>query len=146
MNKFPFVPLCLSVLSGFRVTTLVVTCEACVHLGPDHSHHPHLVGFAHGRARGQAEALLEQLLGHLTSDCLALGEDRLQVHGLPQGARFDIFGFQGQANIFAGGADREGERGEGRDRGEEASSKWISPLALLEAYREAGRYALPGRV
>jgi hypothetical protein len=48
-------------------------------------------------ARRQAETIPKEGFGHVAAHTFAASEDRLQVHGFPDGAGFDIFGFQGQA-------------------------------------------------
>ncbi len=56
------------------------------------------------RAGGQAEAVIEEALARLASVHFGAGKHRLEMHGLPHGAGFDVFGFKGEADLLAGGA------------------------------------------
>jgi hypothetical protein len=57
-------------------------------------------------AGGQAEAIGKEFLGHSAADRLAAGLCRLQVHRFPDGARFDVFRVERQADGLTVGAER----------------------------------------
>ena len=76
---------------------------------PHHFHHSRQVILAHGGAGGQAEAIAEQRLGHTSplprregpgEDRLVTPEHRLQMHRLPERARFDVLPLQRQADAL----------------------------------------------
>jgi len=66
----------------------------------DRLRHPCEVRLAHGRTRGEAQAVAEERLGHRAAHDLAARKDRLQVHGLPEGARLDVRPLQRQADVL----------------------------------------------
>src|SRR5437764_13660716 len=51
----------------------------------------------------------------MTPYCFAAGEDRLQVHGLPDRASLNVFGFEGLADLLAVGAKFVGVNQEARE-------------------------------
>ena len=76
---------------------------------PHHLHPPRQIGLAHGRARGQTQPVPEERLGHTSplprregpgEGHLVACKHRLQVHRLPEGARFDVLPLQRQADAL----------------------------------------------
>ena len=67
----------------------------------DDFHRPRQVGLGQIGAGGQAEAVPKERLGHDAAHGFTTGKDRLQVHGLPDRARFDVRRFQRQTDGLA---------------------------------------------
>ena len=81
----------------------------------DDADNPVDIRLRHRCAGGEAEAAGEEIFRDAAADSLTLCEDRLQVHGLPQRARLDVLGFQGQTDVFAVGSEAiqiDGDDGE----------------------------------
>ena len=66
--------------------------------GPDHAI---AVGLVHASARGQTKALVEETLADFAAVHFSPGEDGLEVHGLPDGAGFDVLGFKRETDLLA---------------------------------------------
>ena len=62
------------------------------------------VRIRHGGAGGEAEAVVEEVLADGAAAHATAAKDGLQVHRFPDGAGFDVLGFQGKADLFVGGA------------------------------------------
>ena len=71
-----------------------------------------MVFIGHGSAGRQAEALLEEALADRAAMHLGACEDGLEMHGLPDGTRFNVLRFERQSHLLAGNA------GDGRINGE----------------------------
>ena len=68
--------------------------------------------FGHSSPGGQAKAVLEEAFADFTAVHLGAGEDRLEMHGLPDGAGLDVLGFQREPNLLAGDARYFGINGQ----------------------------------
>ena len=64
-----------------------------------HPHHPRQLAVSQVRSRGQTEAVGKQCLGNLPPHRFTLRKDWLTVHRLPDGAGFDVFGFEREAHL-----------------------------------------------
>ena len=86
-------PFCLA---GYACTLALAALVDPLH----HPHHPRQLAVSQARSRGQTEPIHEEGLGNGAAngfrEPLGRGKDGLQMHGLPDGASFDIFGFEGQ--------------------------------------------------
>ena len=70
--------------------------------------------FGQACTRGKAEAILEESFADIAAVHLGAGEDRLEMHGLPHGAGFDVLGFKSQSHLLAGDAGDLGIDGQAR--------------------------------
>lgn len=89
-------------------------------------HHPLPVFVGHAGSGGEAEVVREELLGHAAAHDRMLGEDGLEVHGLPDGPGLDVGVLEGQAQVLAGRAEGLGVD---LDAGEPESSGSRGPRA-----------------
>ncbi len=53
------------------------------------------------RSGGEAEAAVEEVGGNVAANNLGSVENRLQVHGFPDRARFDVVFLEGEAEMLA---------------------------------------------
>ena len=63
--------------------------------------HPIQVVVGEVRSGGEAEAAVEEVGGNVAANDLGSVENRLQVHGFPDGARFDVVFLEGEAEMLA---------------------------------------------
>lgn len=63
-------------------------------------------------AGGEAKALIEEAFADLAAVHLGPGEDGLEVHGLPDGAGFDVLSFQRETDLLTRDAREDGVDGQ----------------------------------
>ena len=63
--------------------------------------HPIQIVIGEVRSGGEAEAAVEEVGGNIAADDLGSVENWLEVHGFPDGARFDVMFLEGEAELFA---------------------------------------------
>ena len=80
--------------------------------------------------------MLKQRGSYVATHDFAAGEDRLQVHGLPEGTGLDVLPLQRQANGRARGAELRGIHG---DAGESAEQV-VSATAIADQKLRQGGY------
>ena len=60
--------------------------------------------FVHARTGGKAQTMLEEAFADFAAVHFGAGKDRLEMHGLPDGAGLDVLGFERETDLLAGDA------------------------------------------